>query len=205
MIYITHDSCVACLQHHSQHCSPLTPPPPGIAHLLEHMAFKGTQRIGTKDYAAEATLLDALDGAFYALRDAQATGAPMTDVVRLAREFQQLQVRGGLFVGEMRGGIVGGGGGAHGTFIVYIVYCASVSHSHPHAKILGLPILYSHILGLPILYSHIPTQTHTYPHICTFLYTHMHPHAPVHLPTSPPTNPQPPAPTDRGGCLEHSQ
>lgn len=33
----------------------------GIAHLLEHMAFKGTETIGTKDYAAEAPLLDALD------------------------------------------------------------------------------------------------------------------------------------------------
>ena len=64
----------------------------GIAHLLEHMAFKGTQRIGTKDYAAEAALLDALDGAFYALRDAQTSGTAMSDVVRLAREFQQLQV-----------------------------------------------------------------------------------------------------------------
>jgi Insulinase (Peptidase family M16) len=37
----------------------------GLAHLLEHMAFKGTQRIGTKDYGREARLLDNLDeGAF---------------------------------------------------------------------------------------------------------------------------------------------
>lgn len=33
----------------------------GIAHLLEHMAFKGTPRIGTKDYRKEAPLLDAMD------------------------------------------------------------------------------------------------------------------------------------------------
>lgn len=33
----------------------------GIAHLLEHMAFKGTQRIGTQDFRREAPLLDALD------------------------------------------------------------------------------------------------------------------------------------------------
>lgn len=75
---------------HTHHPPPLA----GIAHLLEHMAFKGTQRIGTKDFAAEAALLDALDGAFYALRDAQVKGAPMTEVVRMAREFQQLQVSG---------------------------------------------------------------------------------------------------------------
>jgi len=30
----------------------------GIAHMMEHMAFKGTERVGTKDYAAEAPLLD---------------------------------------------------------------------------------------------------------------------------------------------------
>lgn len=33
----------------------------GIAHLLEHMAFKGSQRIGTRDYSAEAPLLAAVD------------------------------------------------------------------------------------------------------------------------------------------------
>ena len=33
----------------------------GIAHLLEHMAFKGSQRIGTRDYKAEAPLLTAVD------------------------------------------------------------------------------------------------------------------------------------------------
>lgn len=32
-----------------------------MAHLLEHMAFKGTARVGTRDYAAEAPLLEALD------------------------------------------------------------------------------------------------------------------------------------------------
>lgn len=33
----------------------------GLAHLLEHMAFKGTTRIGTTDARREAVLLDALD------------------------------------------------------------------------------------------------------------------------------------------------
>ena len=33
----------------------------GIAHLLEHMAFKGTERIGTRSYQQEAPILDALD------------------------------------------------------------------------------------------------------------------------------------------------
>ena len=33
----------------------------GIAHLLEHMAFKGSQRIGARDYKKEAGLLEAAD------------------------------------------------------------------------------------------------------------------------------------------------
>ncbi len=33
----------------------------GMAHLFEHMAFKGTSIIGTRDAAAEAAILDALD------------------------------------------------------------------------------------------------------------------------------------------------
>ena len=33
----------------------------GIAHLLEHMAFKGSQRIGARDYKKEAVLLDEVD------------------------------------------------------------------------------------------------------------------------------------------------
>ena len=30
----------------------------GVAHFLEHLAFKGTDRIGTKNYARETRLLD---------------------------------------------------------------------------------------------------------------------------------------------------
>ena len=33
----------------------------GVAHFLEHLAFKGTQRIGTKNYKAEKPLLNRLD------------------------------------------------------------------------------------------------------------------------------------------------
>ena len=33
----------------------------GIAHLLEHMLFKGTTTLGTKDYAAEKPILDRIE------------------------------------------------------------------------------------------------------------------------------------------------
>src|SRR5512133_1184042 len=33
----------------------------GLAHLLEHMLFKGTTTLGTKDYAAEKPILDNIE------------------------------------------------------------------------------------------------------------------------------------------------
>ncbi|HEY9879961.1 MAG TPA: pitrilysin family protein [Leptolyngbyaceae cyanobacterium] len=48
----------------------------GIAHYLEHLAFKGTERIGSKDYAAEKQVLDEMDQIFsqiLAAEDAQDT------------------------------------------------------------------------------------------------------------------------------------
>jgi|GEM_PF-162765 len=43
----------------------------GVAHLLEHMRFKGTQTIGTRDYAAEKPLIEAIDQVALQLQDLQ--------------------------------------------------------------------------------------------------------------------------------------
>lgn len=43
----------------------------GVAHFLEHMAFKGTDKIGTKNFAQEQILLDQLDQAFNQLKAAK--------------------------------------------------------------------------------------------------------------------------------------
>jgi hypothetical protein len=40
----------------------------GLAHIFEHMAFKGTTTIGTKDLAKEAEAMKREDEAFLALR-----------------------------------------------------------------------------------------------------------------------------------------
>lgn len=40
----------------------------GLAHIFEHMAFKGTDTIGTKDYAKEKAAMDREDEAYLALR-----------------------------------------------------------------------------------------------------------------------------------------
>ncbi len=46
----------------------------GIAHFLEHLAFKGTSTIGTKDYQAEKLILDQEDAVFDKLLDAKKNG-----------------------------------------------------------------------------------------------------------------------------------
>ncbi|HEY9069512.1 MAG TPA: pitrilysin family protein [Candidatus Ozemobacteraceae bacterium] len=46
----------------------------GIAHIFEHMAFKGTKTIGTRDYAGEVPLLEKEDAAFRRLRMEEAKG-----------------------------------------------------------------------------------------------------------------------------------
>ena len=47
----------------------------GLAHMMEHMAFKGTPRIGTKDYAKEQPLLAAEETAYDQLLDERRRGA----------------------------------------------------------------------------------------------------------------------------------
>jgi predicted Zn-dependent peptidase len=47
----------------------------GIAHMFEHMAFKGTETIGTKNYLAEKRALDAVERAYTKLAAEQAKGA----------------------------------------------------------------------------------------------------------------------------------
>lgn len=46
----------------------------GVAHYLEHLAFKGTQRIGTTNYAAEKQVIDQMDEVFDQILVAEAAG-----------------------------------------------------------------------------------------------------------------------------------
>lgn len=84
----------------------------GVAHLYEHMAFKGTRRLGTKDFEKERPLLDQLDALNTELEqarravsakvergeqpDAQAKAA----VADLERRFAELQAKAGEYVVE---------------------------------------------------------------------------------------------------------
>jgi predicted Zn-dependent peptidase len=62
----------------------------GAAHFLEHLAFKGTTRIGTTDYAAEQPLLDQLDQLFEQIQSAKAAGQT-EEAETLQQEFDQVQ------------------------------------------------------------------------------------------------------------------
>src|SRR6266508_6226331 len=44
----------------------------GLAHMMEHMAFKGTPNIGTTDYAKEKGAIDAMEAAWQAYDQARA-------------------------------------------------------------------------------------------------------------------------------------
>jgi predicted Zn-dependent peptidase len=55
----------------------------GLAHMFEHMAFKGTTRIGTTDYAAEKVVLERIDRAYQAYdQERRKVGGPNPEKVK---------------------------------------------------------------------------------------------------------------------------
>lgn len=72
----------------------------GLAHLFEHMAFKGSSHIGTNDAAAEKEALAKVDQAYYALRDERRKGdkADPARIKKLDEDFQNAQEAAGQFV-----------------------------------------------------------------------------------------------------------
>ncbi len=64
----------------------------GVAHFLEHLAFKGTNKIGTKNYAQEKALLDKLDKLAAQIQQAQAAGQK-DKVAQLQASFQKIEAQ----------------------------------------------------------------------------------------------------------------
>jgi predicted Zn-dependent peptidase len=62
----------------------------GVAHFLEHLAFKGTSRIGTTDYQTEKPLLDRLDQLASQIQTATQKGQT-ADVQTLKAEFSKVE------------------------------------------------------------------------------------------------------------------
>src|SRR5471030_2035626 len=55
----------------------------GLAHMFEHMMFKGTQMLGTKNYAAEVPLLQQMDELHQQI-DQEKDKGPRADQKRIA-------------------------------------------------------------------------------------------------------------------------
>ncbi len=86
----------------------------GMAHMFEHMAFKGTDRIGTKNWPEEKKALDAVEQAFREL-EAERNKGQRADKARseqLQKTFQAaVEKAGGLAEGEEFSRIVEQNGG----------------------------------------------------------------------------------------------
>ncbi|MFQ5928126.1 MAG: M16 family metallopeptidase [Acidobacteriota bacterium] len=65
----------------------------GVAHLFEHMAFKGSKTVGTKDYHAETKALDKVGEAFLALKEERSKGdkADKGRLAELQKRFEEAQ------------------------------------------------------------------------------------------------------------------
>jgi len=86
----------------------------GLAHLFEHMAFRGTTTIGTKDWAKEKVLLEKVERAYYALRDEKRKGAQAdpAKLKQLEQAFKDVQEEAGkLTAKEEFGEIIERAGG----------------------------------------------------------------------------------------------
>ncbi|MBD1913387.1 MULTISPECIES: pitrilysin family protein [unclassified Leptolyngbya] len=69
----------------------------GAAHFLEHLAFKGTHRIGTTNYDAEKRLFEQMDQVFGKLLDARAKQQE-SEVAQLQTEFDTLRQQAATYV-----------------------------------------------------------------------------------------------------------
>ena len=64
----------------------------GMAHLFEHMAFKGTRSIGTKNYQAEVQLMDRIDDLMDRMVEEEEGAPPDPDrISKLRTELKKLQ------------------------------------------------------------------------------------------------------------------
>jgi predicted Zn-dependent peptidase len=88
----------------------------GMAHLFEHLAFKGSQNIGTTDVQKEHVAIEKVDRAFLALRDERRKGtrADPQRLKQLQDELMKAQEEAGKFVTPNEFGDVIERAGGHG-------------------------------------------------------------------------------------------
>jgi predicted Zn-dependent peptidase len=89
----------------------------GAAHFLEHLAFKGTQKIGTTNYQAEKPIFDRLDTLFDQIQAARAAGNT-AEVARLQPQFDSARAEAAKLVEQNKYGQIveqAGGVGLNAT------------------------------------------------------------------------------------------
>ncbi len=88
----------------------------GLAHMFEHLAFKGTSQIGTTDYSAEKVALDNVEAANDALEAEMRNpaGSDPKKVAELRKSFSAAQAAAGKFVVPNQFTDVAERNGAHG-------------------------------------------------------------------------------------------
>lgn len=70
----------------------------GMAHVFEHMAFKGTKTVGTRNYAGEVQALKRVDEAFLALKKERGNGADPKRLAELQQRFEEAQEEASKFM-----------------------------------------------------------------------------------------------------------
>ncbi len=71
----------------------------GISHLLEHMAFKGTKIVGTKDYEAEKKMLTELDALYDQIKREKVKPKPDTNKIKeMEEKFETLRKKAKEYV-----------------------------------------------------------------------------------------------------------
>lgn len=73
----------------------------GLAHVFEHMAFKGTKTVGTTDYEKEKKILNEMDRVFRKLRNKREKNPNQKDedtIQKLEKRFQKLKEKAGKYV-----------------------------------------------------------------------------------------------------------
>ncbi|NJL86438.1 MAG: insulinase family protein [Leptolyngbyaceae cyanobacterium SM1_1_3] len=89
----------------------------GVAHYLEHLAFKGSQRIGTTDYGAEQALFAQMDERFQAKLKAEASG-DSEQAAEIDAQLEALQKEANTYVEQNKYGQIveqAGGVGLNAT------------------------------------------------------------------------------------------
>ena len=97
----------------------------GVAHFLEHLAFKGTKKIGTTNYRAEAKKLEQLDAIFAQIKQAQES-EDEAKLAQLTKKFTATQSAASKYVKQNKYGEIvdraGGVGLNAGTSADYTTY-----------------------------------------------------------------------------------